>query len=148
VTVFHLRDLATNKRMRVSCDHVRVFQVPQYEGLAIEHILKFSESYQNVRLALPLLDREVNKLPRDYICNLVHTIVKEPFVEWVKSQIDARNQKIKEEQDMYIGLDPEIARIFEASTLVSGKLTSLVLKHASGWLATTSSPCGASFMLY
>ena len=85
VTVFHLRDLASGKRKRISCDHVRVYQVPHYEGLDTEKILAFASNYAEVAEALPLLEREINKLPRDYICNLVHSIVKQPFVTWVQA---------------------------------------------------------------
>ena len=83
VTIFHLRDLASGKRTRISCDDVRVYQIPQYEGLTTEDILNFSKRYPEVALALPIIDREVKKLPREYISNLVHTVVKKPFVTWV-----------------------------------------------------------------
>ena len=43
-------------------------------------------------------------------------------MDWVHDQIDARNKKITEEQDMYVSLDPEVARIFESSTSVAGRL--------------------------
>ena len=64
--------------------------MPHYEGLETEKILAFAGGYPEVAEALPLLEREINKLPRDYICNLVHTVVKAPFVVWVQRQIDAR----------------------------------------------------------
>ena len=76
VTIFHLRDLASGKRSRISCDDVRVFQVPHYDGLTTEDILKWAKSYPAVAEALPILARETKKLPRDYISNLVNTIVK------------------------------------------------------------------------
>ena len=37
-------------------------------------------------------------------------------------QIKARDQKVKDQQNVLVELDPEIARLFQASTSVSGKL--------------------------
>ena len=40
---------------------------------------------------------------------------------WVHGRVEARNQKVAEEGDMMIELDPEIAAIYRASNAVSGK---------------------------
>ena len=40
---------------------------------------------------------------------------------WVQERINERNEKVKADKDMVIDMDPEIARIFHASTAVSGK---------------------------
>ena len=63
------------------------------------------------------MGREVLKLPRAYIANVIYTLVGQPFADWVNSGIESRNQK----NDMLVQMDPEIARIFVASTTVSGK---------------------------
>lgn len=60
-------------------------------------------------------------MPRAYIGNVIYTKVGEPFKKWVDEQINKRNRKIVEDKDMVIEMDPEIARIFKASTSVSGK---------------------------
>ena len=83
VTIYHLRDLASGKRMRIHCDHVKVLTVPHYEGLTISTMLEFASAFPIVATALPSEPREVLKLPRDYVANVVHTIVGEPFAEWV-----------------------------------------------------------------
>ena len=71
--------------------------------------------------AFPEVMKEILKFPRAYIGNVIHTLVGKPFADWVKKQIDLRNEKVKEEKDMMIEMDPEIARIFRQSTSVSGK---------------------------
>ena len=54
------------------------------------------------------------------------------FAKWVEARMNARNDKLKAEQDMMIDklkaeqdmmidMDPEIAEIFKASQSVSGK---------------------------
>ena len=121
MTIFHLRDLASGKRRIVKAESVKVFQVPQYEGLTIEDMLSFASAHPQVREALPLEQREIDKLPREYISNVCHTLIGDSFKNWVDAQIRARNQKIKDQQNVLVDLDPEIARLFQASTSVSGK---------------------------
>ena len=67
------------------------------------------------------MGREVLKLPRAYIANFIYTLVEQPFADWVYSGIESRNQKLTQKNDMLVQMDPEIARIFVASTTVSGK---------------------------
>ena len=57
----------------------------------------------------------MDKLLQQYIANVIYTVVGNPFAQWVKSQMEKRNEKIKAEQDMLIDMDPEIAEIFRAS---------------------------------
>ena len=80
----------------------------------------FSAKYPGVNKYFPI-EKEMDKLPRQYIANVIYTIVGNQFSEWVKSQMQKRNDKIKAEQDMLIDMDPEIAAIFKASQSVSGK---------------------------
>ena len=53
--------------------------------------------------------------------NVVYTLAKDEFTNWVQERINERNEKLKADKDMVIDMDPEIARIFHASTAVSGK---------------------------
>ena len=121
VTIYHLRDLASGKRTRIHCDDVKVLIVPHYEGLTITTMLTFAQDYPTVSQCLPSEPREVLKLPRDYVANIIHTLVGEPFAQWVQAQVQARNAKIAAERDMMVDLDPEIATLFNSSTAVSGR---------------------------
>ena len=85
MTIFHLRDLASGKRQIIKCDAVKVFQVPHYEGLTIEDMLSFARPYPNVLACLPIEQREIEKLPREYISNVCHTLIGQPFVQWVQA---------------------------------------------------------------
>ena len=55
---------------------------------------------------LPDEQREVDKLLRQYIINIVYTVVGEPFKEWADAVIEARNAKIVSEKNLGIKLDP------------------------------------------
>lgn len=47
--------------------------------------------------ALPEEEKEIMKLPREYIGNVIFTIVGEKFQSWVMEKIEIRNAKLKEE---------------------------------------------------
>ena len=56
--------------------------------------------------------------------NVIYTVVGEPFEKWVKNKIQERNERVTSNANMLIELDPEVAKIFKASTAVSGKYLS------------------------
>ena len=121
-TVYHYRDLCGLKRRRISQTEMRLITVPHFEGLRVEDMIAFAREAKNGEAmeAFPIVMREVEKLPRPYIANVIYTIVGEPFKDWVNDRVNQRHAKRLEEQDA-IQMDPEIARIFEASNAISGK---------------------------
>ena len=54
--------------------------------------------------------------------NVIYTLVGEDFQNWVDERIDARNQKVAEDDNKVIEVDPEVAAAFNASNYISGKL--------------------------
>ena len=111
VTIWHLRDIVAKKRRLIKCKDVNYIIVPQYEGLTIDDMLAFGEQYTEVMRALPAVNKEILKLPRAYIANVVHTIVGDPFAKWMNQRIYDRNKKITVEKDM-IDMDPEIVALY------------------------------------
>ena len=53
--------------------------------------------------------------------NVIYTLVGEDFQNWIDERVDARNQKVAEDDNKMIEVDPEIARAFNASNFISGK---------------------------
>ena len=51
--------------------------------------------------------------------NLIYTKVGEPFRKWVDERVGIRHEKVKEKEEMYVELDPEMAKVFHASKAVS-----------------------------
>ena len=49
-------------------------------------MLEYAENNQNriALTALPEPKKEILKLPRAYLCNVLYTMLGEPFSEWVK----------------------------------------------------------------
>ena len=83
MTVWHLRDLAQGKKKIIKSDRVRVYNVPQFEGLTISDFLQFAKVYPEVARALPP-ENEILKLPRQYVINVIYTLVGVPFETWVQ----------------------------------------------------------------
>ena len=61
----------------------------------------------------------LKKLPRQYIANIIYTIVGKPFTDWIDARVNERHEKRAMENNLNIQMDPEIARIFQQSTAVS-----------------------------
>ena len=89
-------------------------------------MLKFAENKPDVMRCFPD-EKEICKLPRQYIANVIYTCCGHPFYKWVEDRINLRNQKLKEENDLLIAMDPEVARIFKQSTSVSGKYLLIIV---------------------
>ena len=56
--------------------------------------------------------KEITKLSRSYLSNVIYTVMGEPFQQWVATQVNTRNQKVALEGNNVISMDPQIARIF------------------------------------
>ena len=119
--------MASGKRKRINAADVKVITVPHFEGLKVETMLTFAADFEYVMMCLPIIAREREKLPRDYIANVIYTLVGKPFSDWVNVRVKERHAKVLKEEEV-INLDPEIARIFNASTATSGKCISIEFK--------------------
>ena len=66
--------------------------------------------------------KEIPKVPKQWIANVCHTLLKNVFSDWVKEQVEERNKGLLVKKELLIDVDPEIAKAFRASTKTSGKL--------------------------
>lgn len=95
--------------------------VPQYEGLGIRDMLAVALQYPIIHDYLPHED-EFRRLPRQWLINVAYTLIDKPFADWVFARMQARNQKLMDERELGINIDPEVMRCFQASTHISSKL--------------------------
>ena len=73
--------------------------------------------------------KEIRKMPRQYICNVIYTLVGEPFAKWVTLNCHERNKKFTQDHGLEIKLQSRIAEALEASTAINCKLpNSITLK--------------------
>jgi hypothetical protein len=94
--------------------------VPQYEDLTIDKITRWL-SGKDACFAYYPIAKEITKLPKQWIVNVANTVLGAPFKQWIKQAIEDRNLKVAIQKDLNIGLDPEVAKCFKASTSVSRK---------------------------
>ena len=97
-----------------------MLHVPLYKGLSIENIMESGLKNEVVSQYLPD-ERDLHRLPRQFVVNIIFTIVQDPFKLWVKERIKARNDTVAENRSLMIDLDPEIAAAFRNSVNISSK---------------------------
>ena len=137
VNVYFLKDIVMGKKLCkyltslltvtivIKETEAKHINVPYYEGLTIEKILEAGIQYPMVKRYLPD-DRDVGRLPRQWIVNLIYTLVGEDFKRWIGEKIRNRNDKLATKHDLLLDMDPAIARAFQASTMVSSKYHRIV----------------------
>ena len=93
---------------------------PQYESLSISRILEQARKTPEINAFLPE-DRDMHKVPRQWLINVAYTILGDPLRDWVKEEIVNRNEELAQKQNLLIEMDPEIARAFYSSVNISSK---------------------------
>ncbi len=119
VTIYFLKDLVMGRKKKILGKDVRHIAVPQYEGLSIQKMSEFVSSYPSVDDYLPI-SKEIPKLPKQWIANVCHTVLKNIFSDWVKSVVAKRNRELAVKRDLLIEMDPDLAAVFRSSTKISG----------------------------
>ena len=111
----------SGKCTRIKSKDIKHIIIPCFDGLIVKEMIKFAKGYPEVMKALPIVEKEIEKLPRQYIANIIYTLVEDPFYEWVEAQINIRNEKMANKMDIHIEMDQELAKVFKESTAVTSK---------------------------
>ena len=88
--------------------------------MKVERLHEFIGQYPETFAYYPV-KQEIRKLPKQWIANVAYSILEDEFSDWVKEQIEARNEHVAQKGDLFIELDPDVAAAFAASTAVSRK---------------------------
>ena len=97
--------------------------------MSVEVMLEWAKKHKEVFAALPVEQAEIDNLHRGYVANVIYTIVGDDFTDWVDRKLKQRTKKITEDREMNIKMDPEIYKIFKASTSISGKSLYLIMSN-------------------
>ena len=73
----------------------------------------------------------MRKLPRQWIINVVYSVIGEQFRQWVSTSIKKRNDELADKRDLLIELDPEIAKAFRSSVNISSKCSFLECQQSN-----------------
>jgi len=99
---------------------IQTIFIPMYKGLTIETILEKGKECPEVAHFLPE-ERDLGRLPKQWIADITYTVMKEPFKNWVIERVKVRNDTIAENRNLIIELDPEVAEAFKKSLNISSK---------------------------
>ena len=61
--------------------------MPQYKGLTLEDFIAYSLPKMEVMKYL-LNEKDLYLLPKDNLINVIHSILENPFLEWVTERIN------------------------------------------------------------
>ena len=127
VTVYFLKDLMSGTKTSkyisrpFSCDQLdieikakeaRHISVPYYDTLTIKTILAFlDDGHKHVYDYLPDL-QELDKISREWICNVCYIVLEDDFSGWVKTQIRNRNEEVIEKNELAVEMDAEVYAAF------------------------------------
>ena len=75
--------------------------------------------YHAVTNKFPTREKEIKKMPKSYIIDVIYSVIGEDFKKWVHKQVKDRNDKIARERKLLINVDPGVYDAFQRSTAVS-----------------------------
>ena len=56
--------------------------------------------------------KEQAKLPRQWVINILYSRIGDPFNDFVKNQMEERNDALQTQKDLRINIDPQILQAF------------------------------------
>jgi len=115
VTIYHLADLYHGEKRLINANDSRHLHVPQFEGLTMTDLIEYANGFPDVMIRLPI-EKEIERLPRDYVADIIFTMVGRPFAQWRDQRIDERNHRVALKNNEYCGLAPEVAAAVQRST--------------------------------
>ena len=104
----------------IRADNIKYLSIPQYETLSVKEIKKFISQHKHCLQYLPE-EQEWDKLPKQWLGNIIFTTNEAEFSKWVKDRIEARNAGVVKKKNLGINMDPAIMDAFLNSTAVSSK---------------------------
>ena len=94
--------------------------VPHFDDLTLEEFIKFAKDHPEALKYLPD-ERDLLNLQRQYIIDIIYTVIGQPFKEWVDERILIRNNKLKVTRNLDIAMDSRIVEIFLKSAHISSR---------------------------
>jgi hypothetical protein len=92
-------------------------------------MFEFAQNYQEVQEYFPE-ERDRHKLPRQWIIDVMSSVIKEPFLQWVAEGVKWRNQQRISKNNLAVKVKSEILKIFlESSHVPSKKLYKIQFKN-------------------
>ena len=95
-------------------------EIPYFENLTLKDFKKIV--YENDQVSIFFPDREdYYLLPRDYVGNMLHSILGDEFRNWVILKINERNLEYNVKHGKMLSVIPEIAKVVAETTDIPGR---------------------------
>ena len=114
-----MKDVISGLKKHVKQDKVAYCYVPQYEGLGLKEIYSHIDRNPDFQAYFPSDNKERARLPKQWVVNILTTLTGGDFEDWVKAQINSRNERVATKADKFIAVDAEIAAIFNNASSIS-----------------------------
>jgi hypothetical protein len=112
-----------------------VAAVPQIEGLTVEDMLDYCKAKHAILRHLPD-ERDWVHIDRKWLCDIVYTLDRDGFQEFIKRALNVRKEKVLESRSMLVEVRPEFAKAFAQCMSFSCKNTaSIILDGEKGRFA-------------
>ena len=118
INVYFMKALMSNKKKALKTTAVKHLYAPQYDTLSVGKLLDFAAAYPAIEEYLPEA-RDIPLLPRQWVLNVCFTVIGSDFGDFVRAQIEQRNTKLADRNDLNVDVDPEILAVIQNSTAVS-----------------------------
>jgi hypothetical protein len=67
---------------------------------------------------LPIL-KELEKVPKQWLCNVIYSVIGDDFSNWVVHKVKERNDRVTVLRDLNINIDSQVLAAFQSSNAVS-----------------------------
>ena len=105
-------------KLYLKCGEVKVCKVLHFKTLSVGSMLEFARNNTNIDEFLP--DFNYQKLPnREWLWNLLNTILGEQFREFIQSKQQERTEYITEKKEMKVRALPEFIKLIKDSKSIS-----------------------------
>ena len=106
------------EKLYLKCGEVKECKVPHLKTLSVGSMLEFARNNSNIDEFLP--DFNHQKLPnREWLWNLLNTILGERFREFIQSKQQERTEYIMEKKELKVRALPEFIKLFKDSKSIS-----------------------------
>ena len=131
-------------------NEIRVWKVPQLKTLSVGAILEYARRETDIDKFLP--NYEYRKLPnRDWLWNIVHTIMGDRFKEFIQLKLAERADRIAKSKMTEFITQQEFIHLFKKSNLISsqsGRTHFLVKPEEEDNTETMERPPKNSFLMH
>ena len=132
ITLYFISDLLSGKKKVLSFfsfyffvqfikgTDVKHTVAPMYESISCEAMFDFAKQFPQTDQYFPS-DLEKKKLPRQWVVNVLHSLLKDQFKSWIFQRVEERNRRLLIERQQQIEIQPSFLEAFNNSSFVSSR---------------------------